>query len=115
MAQSPEGPTGAKGPRSDTAAFVTGIVLGLGVGGLVLTLLFFFIAAAIAESLPGSPQATGFVFLGVIPALALGWWAVMRTRQAMNFISGALIGLAAGMLGGVSLCGILIGGFSNMH
>ena len=116
MAQSPEGPAGAPPPQPNVAGFVLGILLGLAIGGTVLTLLFFFFASWVAELLPGrAAQSTAYVFLGIGPALALGWWAVVRTRHSLNPISGILIGLAAGMLGGVSLCGVLVGGLSNMR
>ena len=117
MAPSPEDPTGgAPSPaQKDVAAFVIGLIVGLGVGGVVLTMIFFFTVAAIVSLVfPKTSNNLWFTYFGTIPAVALGWWAVMQSRKAMNFVSGGLIGLAAGMLGGVSLCGFLMGSLGNM-
>jgi amino acid transporter len=117
VAQSPEGPAGgAPTPKSEVGAFVIGLILGLGVGGTVLTLLSFAIVAGLTQLL--SPRAQGdswVLFFAAIPALGLGWWAVVLSRSAINFFSGALIGLAAGMLGGTALCAVMVGGLSDMH
>jgi hypothetical protein len=115
VAQSPEGP--GSPPKNEVAAFVIGLVLGLGIGGSVLTLVAFAIVAWLTQLLfPTSSNNIAWLsLLADIPALALGWWAIVRSRKAMNFFSGALIGLAAGMLGGVTLCALMLGGLGDMH
>ncbi len=95
MALSPEGPSGgAPPPKNEIAAFVIGLVLGLGAGGTILTLVAFAIIAGLTQLFfPKSSNNIAWLpFLGAIPALALGWWAVVLSRRAMNFFSGALIG-----------------------
>ena len=116
MAPSPEEPAGGAPLRENQiAAFVIGLVLGLGIGGTLLTLLCFG-AVSIATSLlfPKVPGNGWLTFFTAVPALALGWWAVVLSRKAINFFSGAVIGLAAGLLGGTALCGILISGFGSV-
>lgn len=115
MALSPENPPGAPPPSPNAiGAFVGGIVLGLVLGGTVLMLLFVALAAGIVSML--FPKSTGnwYPLLAMVPAFALGWWAVMRTRKSMSFFSGMLIGLAAGTLGGTALCAITLGGLGNL-
>ena len=118
MAQSPEGPAGgAPAPKNEVAAFVIGVVLGLGVGGTLLTFVWIAVVANIAQLLfpRSSNNMTWLPYFGDVLALALGWWAVMQSRKTLNFFSGALIGLAAGMLGGVTLCALMLGGLGDMH
>jgi uncharacterized membrane protein YeiH len=110
--QSPESPSGAAPPpkHNDIAGFIIGIVLGLGVGGSVLTLIVFWLVAALVSSIFKSATPGWFAFFAVLPSLGLAWWAIMRSRKALNFVAGALIGLAAGLLGGVSLCSLMFSG-----
>lgn len=125
MGLSPEGPPDGGPPAAappphkegDIIGFVIGLVIGLPVGGTVLTLLFLIIVAGVVQLLlpSASGDSTRWMFLGGVPALALGWWAVVMSRKAMNFFTGALIGLAAGLLGGTALCALMMGGLSNMH
>jgi hypothetical protein len=114
VALSPEGPAaGAPPPKSGIAGFVTGIILGLILGATVLMLISFGTIAALTALLLPKAGNSGFLqFLGLIPALALGWWAIVRLRYGLDFFSGALIGLSVGMLGGVALCSILYSGLS---
>jgi hypothetical protein len=88
-----------------SGAFLIGLLLGLAIGATVLTMLSFVIIGALTlKFLAHAPfNVAVLTFLGDIPALALGWWGVAQTRKATNFFSGALIGLGAGMLGGVTL------------
>jgi hypothetical protein len=112
VAQSPDGPAGGPpAPRSEVAAFVIGLVLGLVIGGTLLTLAWIAVVANVAQLLfPRSSNNMAWLpYLGDVIALALAWWAVMQTRKTLNFFSGALIGLAAGMLGGVTLCSVMFG------
>jgi hypothetical protein len=105
-------------PKSpnDVATFVIGLLVGLGVGGTVLTMIVMFaVAALIGVLAPKAADGAGFLFAGVVPALALGWWAVVLSRKVLNFVSGFVIGLAAGLLGGTSLCALVLGGLSNTH
>ena len=113
MEQSPNPPSGAapQPPSSDTAGFIIGVIVGLGIGGTILTMVVFLGMAAIVSFLiPSAGNTSWWALIGTLPALALGWWAVVMTRKAMNFISGGLIGLAAGLLGGVSLCTLMFAG-----
>jgi hypothetical protein len=117
VAQSPESPAGGTPPKSEVAAFVIGLVLGLGIGGTILTLVAFALVVWLTQLLfPKSSNDVAWLpYLADIPALALGWWAIVQSRKAMNFFSGALIGLAAGMLGGVTICALMLGGLGDMH
>jgi hypothetical protein len=115
VAQSPEGPAGGvPAPKNEVAAFVIGLVLGLGIGGPLLTLVWIAVVSNVAQLLfpHSSNNMTWLPYFGDILALALGWWAIVQSRKALNFFSGALIGLAAGMLGGVTLCSFM---FSSMN
>jgi hypothetical protein len=115
VALSPETPAGGAPPqKSGTAGFIIGILLGLFVGATVLMLISFgTIAGLMSWLLPNAVNNSGFFqFLGLIPALALGWWAIVRLRYGMNFVSGSLIGLSVGMLGGVTLCSLMYSGLS---
>ena len=116
MAPSPEEPAGGAPLRENQiAAFVIGLVLGLGIGGTLLTLLCFGAVSLLSSLLFPKAQGDGWLaFFTALPALALGWWAVVLSRKALNFFSGAVIGLAAGLLGGTALCAIMIGGLGNV-
>jgi hypothetical protein len=120
---SPEDPPGGGPPAvapprkdGDTIGFIIGLVIGLPVGGSLLTLLVLFIVGVIATYVfKSQTESTWWLMLGEIPALALAWLAIVQSRKALNFVSGALIGLAAGLLGGTALCAVTLGGLSNMH
>ena len=105
----PAGATPPSPPKERIGGFIAGLLLGLVVGGTLLTLLSYGGVALLASFL--FPKSTGgwLPFFSSIPALALGWWAIVLSRKALNFFSGALVGLAAGMLGGTALCAAITG------
>jgi hypothetical protein len=98
-------------PPGNAGLYVFGLLVGLLVGGTVLTLPIFLAIAALVEGfLPNSMhRSVWFILLGALPALAIGWFGLVRTRHGLTFISGALVGMAAGLLGGTAICGGLLG------
>jgi len=112
-----QSPSSAPPPApNDTAAFVIGLVVGLFVGGTVLTLVVFFVVAMLAGVLHvAGENTTWFLLLGTLPALGFGWLAIVQSRKVLNFISGGLIGVAAGLLGGTTLCAFLFGALGKMQ
>jgi hypothetical protein len=100
---------------NETLAFVIGLVVGLFVGGTALTLMDFLALALLAGVLHTAGQSTTwFLMLGTLPALALAWLAIVQSRKAMNFVSGGLIGAAAGLLGGATICALTFGALGSM-
>lgn len=105
-------------PPASTGAFIGGIVAGLFAGGTGLTLLVFLLGLLIAAGLDRvTHNASTFVAILICYAIALGIGVlgVILVRKNVGFLSGFVIGVAAGLLGGVSICGGIAGGFSNMH
>ena len=91
-------------------AFIVGIVLGLLVGGTILTLIVY--AGALLVS-AGSAPLTYAITFGI--AVGLGVWGTILARKYLGFGSGIVIGLAAGLLGGAAVCAGAVNGLSNMH
>lgn len=62
-----------------------------------------------------STQMTlGFVVIYVLGAI-LGAWGVWRTVVHLNFLSGLIVGAAAGLLGLTAICQIVAGGLGQMR
>jgi hypothetical protein len=98
-----------KGPR--TGPFIGGLIAGFVVGGLILTPIAFFTAAFAFNKLNAS-----YVFVSIyVLAFVLGGFAFWRIRVGLDFLSGFLTGVAAGLLGLAGLCNIVIGGLGNTH
>lgn len=117
MALSPEGtPPAPPPPRNDVLPFAIGIVAGLVLGSTVLTGIVVLFGALVVNALNRGNDSYGVLFgICVVPALALAWIAVVQTRKALSFVSGGLIGLAAGLLGGTALCTMMFAGLSGGH
>ncbi|HEY1976913.1 MAG TPA: hypothetical protein VGG89_10230 [Candidatus Baltobacteraceae bacterium] len=99
--------------KSDVTTFIIGVVVGMLVGGSVLTLVLFLVfGIAIGQATKNLSLA---FILEYAVAILLGTGAAMAVRRNVGIVSGLLVGLAAGLLGGTALCNTIAGGLNNMH
>jgi hypothetical protein len=101
--------------KTDVTALVIGLVVGLLLGGSVVTLILFLLfGVAMDQAAKTNGPALTFI-LEYVVAVLLGVGAAVALRRSVGFGSGLLLGLAAGLLGGTALCNVLAGGLNNMH
>ncbi len=96
--------------QGNVGAFIGGLLTGLFGGGIFGIVLAVLVIGLIAGGWNVKPA-----WLGLFPCWAvgagLGWLGLRMLRRdaGMNFLSGFLVGSAAGSLGGATICGALIG------
>ena len=93
--------------------FIFGLAIGAAIGGFVAMPIAVLAMSLIFNSLHVSP-AYAFIVIYVIGG-GLGAWGLWRSRKAVDFVNGFVIGSAAGLLGLAALCNVLLGGLGNMH
>jgi hypothetical protein len=100
----------AKNPQQ--GRFIGGLIAGFAVGGVVL------MPAAVLTSTyvfsRSSNANLAFIVVYVL-GIVLGIWALVLVRARIDFASGFVAGIAAGLLGLTALCNVLLGGLGNMH
>lgn len=90
--------------------FIIGIVVGLPLGGIFLTLALFGALAILASK--------AMVFAYLVPALigaAVLILGIVNARRSLGFWMGLLTGVGGGLLGGTALCAFLTDALSNMR
>lgn len=93
--------------------FIGGLIAGFLLGALVLMPVAVLIATFVFERFTANEN---YAFMAVYAVgIALGVWALALGRAQIDFISGLVGGLAAGLLGLGALCQVLIGGLGTMH
>lgn len=93
--------------------FVGGLIAGFLLGALVLMPAAVLTATFVFERFTANEN---YAFIAVYAVgIALGVWAVALGRARIDFISGLVGGIAAGLLGLGALCQVLIGGLGTMH
>lgn len=105
-------------PPASTGAFIGGIVAGLFAGGTGLTFLIFLLGLLIAaalEQIAHNASMLVALFISYAIALGIGFLGIILVRKNVGFLSGFVIGIAAGVFGGVSICSGIAGGLNNMH
>lgn len=101
--------------KPDVTTFIIGLVVGLFLGGSALTLvLFVLFGVGLGQSEKTNGLGLAFI-LEYVVAILLGIGAAIAVRRRVGIVSGLLLGLAAGLLGGTTLCNVLAGGLNNMH
>ena len=101
--------------KADVTAFIIGLVVGLFLGGSVLTLILFLVFGLAVDQVQKT-NGLGLAFiLEYVAAVFIGIGAALALRRRVGIISGLLLGLAAGLLGGTALCNVIAGGLNNMH
>lgn len=96
-----------------TDAFIIGLVVGLLVGGSALALLLFVLFGVALDGVTKNPSLA--FILEYVVAILIGLGAAWAVRKNVGFMSGLLVGLSAGLLGGTAFCNVLVGGLNNMH
>lgn len=99
-------------PPANTGAFIGALIGGLFAGGTILTLVVFLFGLLIDATRNGSFAGIVFDYAVAVAICALGFVLV---RKNVGFLSGFVIGAAAGLLGGISVCSGIAGGLNNMH
>jgi len=94
--------------------FIGGLIAGFAVGGVIV------MPAAVLTSMlvfsRFSNANPNFAFIAVyVLGIVLGISALGLARARIDFTSGFVGGIAAGLLGLAALCNVLVGGLGNMR
>ena len=104
-------------PPANTGAFIGGVVAGLFAGGTGLTLIVFLVGLAIAVLFDPKHNGSAIVadIFSYAIAAAVAALGIFFVRRNVGFLSGFVLGVAAGLLGGISVCSGITSGLNNMH
>ena len=92
--------------------FIPGLLVGLIVGGIALTLTVFIGVGVLATNEGGNVVAPLLAAYAV--AIVLGLLGILGIRKGVSFWSGIALGCAVGMLGWTTVCTLMSGGgFGN--
>ena len=92
-------------PAPNAGPFIGGLIAGFAAGGIVL----FPATMLTAAILLSNAKASGMEFLipSYVFAAGFGIWGFIRARTKADFVTGFLIGTAAGCLGLTALCNLM--------
>jgi hypothetical protein len=94
--------------------FIGGLIAGFALGGVVVMPAAVLTAMLVFTHFSNANPNWAFIAVYVL-GVALGIWALALVRSRIDFISGFVGGIAAGLLGLTALCNVLLGGFGNMR
>ncbi|MGC1381209.1 MAG: hypothetical protein WA814_09355 [Candidatus Baltobacteraceae bacterium] len=87
--------------------FIAGLVAGLALGAFVLMPVAVLTMVGIFNRLNANPNLGFLVIYALV--VGLGAWGLWLVRARIGFLSGFMIGSAAGLLGLTALCNSIIG------
>lgn len=102
----------AKHPQQ--GRFIGGLIAGFAIGGVVLMPVAVLTSVLVFNRFSNANPNLAFIAVYVL-GVALGLWALALVRSRVDFTSGFVGGIAAGLLGLTALCNVLLGGLGNMR